>query len=53
MNILIKLTCLIGLVMAPVLGHQAEINISQNDTKVNNKIEVVLDESTNNLDIQK
>ena len=34
MNILIKLTCLIGLVIAPILGGHAEEGVAmQNDTK--------------------
>ncbi|WP_282164434.1 sodium-translocating pyrophosphatase [Cellulophaga baltica] len=45
MNILIKLTCLIGLVIAPILGGHAEEGISRVQEKIN--IEV----NTNNTDV--
>ncbi|WP_282142650.1 sodium-translocating pyrophosphatase [Cellulophaga baltica] len=45
MNILIKLTCLIGLVIAPILGGHAEEGISRVQEKIN--IEVY----TNNTDV--
>ncbi|WP_179335663.1 sodium-translocating pyrophosphatase [Winogradskyella costae] len=41
MNILIKLTCLIGLVIAPILGgHADETGLANNDTEVSIKMSV-------------
>ena len=54
MNILIKLTCLIGLVIAPILGHGSENPHSNNEKIEDNKtIEVVekKDESTNDYSL--
>ena len=45
MNILIKLTCLIGLVIAPILGDSHEITNEKDNTTI---IEVVIE---NNNDI--
>lgn len=39
MNILIKLTCLVGLVIAPILGDHGEINIEQNDSTIPETVE--------------
>jgi K(+)-stimulated pyrophosphate-energized sodium pump len=44
MNILIKLTCLIGLVVAPILGGHAS---DSHATEVNNQIEIVVDADSN------
>lgn len=38
MNILIKLTCLIGLTIAPILGNHTSSDTGQNDSK---KIEIL------------
>jgi K(+)-stimulated pyrophosphate-energized sodium pump len=49
MNILIKLTCLIGLVIAPILGgHSEELNssvVNSIDTQVNQEISINVDDS--------
>jgi K(+)-stimulated pyrophosphate-energized sodium pump len=40
MNILIKLTCLVGLVIAPILGHHGEENgLADNEVKVEMVVE--------------
>jgi len=40
MNILIKLTCLIGLVIAPILGvHTSETEVSENDIRIEMNLE--------------
>ncbi|MFA5619884.1 MAG: sodium-translocating pyrophosphatase [Weeksellaceae bacterium] len=40
MNILIKLTCLVGLILAPILGgHVVDKSMAMNDTKVVNQID--------------
>ena len=44
MNILIKLTCLIGLVIAPILG-ESHKNTKEEDTT--NKIEVIIENNNN------
>jgi len=51
MNILIKLTCLIGLVIAPILGgHSEELKISEvvnyTDNQVNQEISINVDDSS-------
>ena len=51
MNILIKLTCLIGLVIAPILGgHAEELKISEvvnyTDNQVNQEISINVDDSS-------
>ena len=50
MNILIKLTCLIGLVIAPILGgHSEELNAEMTfnsiDNKVNQEISINVDDA--------
>ncbi len=40
MNILIKLTCLIGLVIAPILGGHTESGVAVNDTEIRKEIRV-------------
>ena len=50
MNILIKLTCLIGLVIAPILGgHSEELNVEMTfnsiDNKVNQEISINVDDA--------
>ncbi|WP_188406995.1 sodium-translocating pyrophosphatase [Psychroflexus salis] len=52
MNILIKLTCLVGLVIAPVLGHQDDKGTSDNDFNEKNQIEVTIDESNHRAALQ-
>lgn len=42
MNILIKLTCLVGLVMAPVLGHESETEVGE-ETKDDEKVIEIVD----------
>ena len=46
MNILIKLTCLIGLVVAPILGGHA-LDADSHDTELTNDIEVVVNADDN------
>lgn len=41
MNILIKLTCLVGLVIAPVLGHQSDPEVGEESKDSEKTIEVV------------
>ncbi len=49
MNILIKLTCLVGLVIAPILG---EIyGLTSHVTVVEDKVEIVIDETTDEVDV--
>ena len=57
MNILIKLTCLIGLVIAPILGgHSNELNSSAvvnfTDNQVNQEITVNFDETNSNATLK-
>ena len=55
MNILIKLTCLIGLVIAPILGgHSIESSQVMNsiDTQVNQEISVNFDETNTNATLK-
>ena len=52
MNILIKLTCLVGLVIAPVLGHQDDKGTSDNDFNQKNQIEVTIEESNHRAALQ-
>jgi len=57
MNILIKLTCLIGLVIAPILGgHSNELNSSPvvnfTDNQVNQEITVNFDETNSNATLK-
>ena len=41
MNILIKLTCLVGLVIAPILGgHSSEVHADKNEIKKEVKVEI-------------
>jgi K(+)-stimulated pyrophosphate-energized sodium pump len=47
MNILIKLTCLVGLVIAPVLGHQVQEETVQDSSEEKKQIEVVLNDNLN------
>ena len=52
MNILIKLTCLIGLVIAPILGgHSADNNLHSETKEVRNVIHVV-EESNSDKDVR-
>ncbi|RLJ67287.1 K(+)-stimulated pyrophosphate-energized sodium pump [Lacinutrix venerupis] len=52
MNILIKLTCLIGLVIAPILGGHTEEGYAMNNTsvEVSREISIETDANGNNLD---
>ncbi len=55
MNILIKLTCLIGLVIAPILGgHSIESSqvVNSIDTQVNQEISVNFDETNTNATLK-
>ncbi|MFD0993515.1 sodium-translocating pyrophosphatase [Tenacibaculum geojense] len=47
MNILIKLTCLVGLVIAPILGNHTDINNHQTSIKKEVKVEVNKNNSDN------
>jgi K(+)-stimulated pyrophosphate-energized sodium pump len=56
MNILIKLTCLIGLVIAPILGGHTEVNADRNTastTVVNEQSAVVVNESKDEVQIER
>ncbi len=52
MNILIKLTCLIGLVIAPILGGHAEEGMAMNisNVEVTREVSIETDENGNNID---
>ncbi|MDO5607748.1 MAG: sodium-translocating pyrophosphatase [Capnocytophaga sp.] len=45
MNILIKLTCLVGLVIAPILGGHGSSNSVEKETVISTEIEITADDS--------